>query len=303
MQKKYWTICVMALVCTVVVGGCNNMSVKQDPSTTFEQVRDKFDSQNSYAFYGQTKLLTANSSNANMVNFSGRKDGDAVYMNVKLSVPEENRVDDVSLLRQGEKLYTKDGQNEGWKNVAGDSPALQQEMNNWSPIASFQQIDTMKRTVRMLPDENPNDDFEALGVVLDSAKLKSWLVAQMQEQTKPGAKIQAIPGREKPYIPKLKIAMSLSEGNWRGVPARQSGSTIQSKKKVDINELVNQMEVEAEYTIHYNKKTKLPTNLTMSIRSSYDLNDQRVKEHSQVETYLQQYGQVTPIPAPTETRK
>ncbi|MED1781342.1 hypothetical protein P4V43_05830 [Brevibacillus fortis] len=302
-MQKYWTICVMALVCTVVVGGCNQMSVKQDANTTFEQVRDKFDGQKSYAFYGQTKLLTANSANANLVNFSGRKDGEAVYMNVKLSVPEENRVDNLSLLRQGDKLYTKHGQNESWKHVAGDSPALHQEMNNWNPIASFQQIDEMKRNVRMLPDENPKDDFEALGVVLDSAKLKSWLVAQMQEQTKSGARVQSIAGREKPYIPKLKIAMSLSEGNWRGTPAHRSGPTIQSKNKVDISELVNQMEVEAEYTIHYNKKTMLPTNMTMSIRSSYDLNDQRVKEHTQVETYLQQYGAVVPITAPTEKSK
>jgi hypothetical protein len=297
-MQKYWPICVMALVCTVVVGGCNQMSVKQDANTTFEQVRDKFDAQKSYAFYGQTKLLTANSANANMVNFSGRKDGEAVYMNVKLSVPEENRVDNLSLLSQGDKLYTKHGQNESWKHVAGDSPALHQEMNNWNPIASFQQIDNMKRNVRMLPDENPKDDFEAIGVVLDSAKLKSWLVSQMQEQTKSGAKVQSIAGREKPYIPKLKIAMSLSEGNWRGAPAHHSGPMIQSKKKVDVNELVNQMEVEAEYTIHYNKKTMLPTNMTMSIRSAYDLNDQRVKEHTQVETYLQQYGAVAPISAP-----
>ncbi|MBY0086712.1 hypothetical protein HP567_023320 [Brevibacillus sp. M2.1A] len=302
-MQKYWPICVMALACTVAVGGCNQMRVKQDANTTFEQVRDKFDAQKSYAFYGQTKLLTANSANANMVNFSGRKDGEAVYMNVKLSVPEENRVDNLSLLSQGDKLYTKDGQNEGWNHVAGDSPALHQEMNNWNPIASFQQIDDMKRNVRMLPDDNPKDDFEAIGVVLDSAKLKSWLVTQMQEQTKSGAKVQSIAGREKPYIPKLKIAMSLSEGNWRGTPAHHSGPTIQSKKKVDVNELVNQMEVEAEYTIHYNKKTMLPTNMTMSIRSSYDLNDQRVKEHTQVETYLQQYGTVAPIIAPTEKSK
>ncbi|MGF9906698.1 hypothetical protein [Brevibacillus porteri] len=297
-MQKYWPICVMAVLCTVVVGGCNQMSVKQDANTTFEQVRDKFDAQKSYAFYGQTKLLTANSANANMVNFSGRKDGEAVYMNVKLSVPEENRVDNLSLLSQGDKLYTKHGQNESWKHVAGDSPALHQEMNNWNPIASFQQIDNMKRNVRMLPDENPKDDFEAIGVVLDSAKLKSWLVSQMQEQTKSGAKVQSIAGREKPYIPKLKIAMSLSEGNWRGASTHHSGTTIQSKKKVDVNELVNQMEVEAEYTIHYNKKTMLPTNMTMSIRSAYDLNDQRVKEHTQVETYLQQYGAVAPITAP-----
>lgn len=302
-MQKYLPICAMALVCTVVVGGCNQMNVKQDANTTFEQVRDKFEAQKSYAFYGQTKLLTANSANANMVNFSGRKDGEAVYMNVKLSVPEENRVDNLSLLSHGNKLYTKHDQNESWKHVAGDSPALHQEMNNWNPIASFQQIDNMKRNVRMLPDENPKDDFEAFGVVLDSAKLKSWLVTQMQEQTKSGAKVQSIAGREKPYIPKLKLAMSLSEGNWRGTPAHHSGPTIQSKKKVDVNELVNQMEVEAEYTIHYNKKTMLPTNMTMSIRSAYDLNDQRVKEHTQVETYLQQYGTVAPITAPEEKSK
>lgn len=300
-MQKYWRICLLAFVCTVA-SSCGQMNVKQNAGTTFEQVRDKFAAQNSYAFYGQTKLLTANSSNANMVNFSGRKDGEAVYMNVKLSVPEENRADSLFLLRQGDKLYTKHGENEDWKKVASDTPALQQEMNNWSPVASFEQIDAMKRNVRLLPDENPKDDFEALGIVLDPTQLKSWLASQMQEQTKPGTKIQSMPGRDKPYIPKLKLAMSLSEGNWRA-QTRQSGAAIQSSKKVDIRELVNQMEVEAEYTITYNNKTMLPTNLTMSIRSSYDLNDQRVKEHSQVETYLQQYGQVKPIPAPAASNK
>ena len=297
-MRKRWTLCMMTLLCTALVG-CNQMGVKQNAGSAYDQIRDNFSQQQSYAFYGRTKLLTANRSNANMVNFSGRKDGDAVYMKVKLSVPDEKRIDTLSLLHQGDKLYAKEDDNQDWKNVAKKDVALQQEMNNWSPVFSFQQMDDMKRNVRTLPDENPKDDLEAIRVTLDSAKLKSWLATQMREQTASGASIQSTPDFK--HKPKLKLAMALSGGAWQRTHAKQAGPTIQSKVvNPDVNEIVDQMDLEAEYTIYYNKTSMLPTNLTMSIRSVYDLNNQRVHEHSQVETYLQNYGRVQPLPTPAE---
>lgn len=301
-MRKGWTFGIMTtMLCSALVG-CNQMGVKQDPSSAYDQVRDQFSSQPSYAFYGQTKLLTANSANANMVNFSGRKDGDAVYMKVKLSVPDEKRVDTLSLLNQGDRLYAKEGNEQDWRSVGTKDAALQQELNNWSPIFSFQQMDEMKKNVRTLPDENPDDDLEAIRVTLDSAKLKSWLATQMREQTGTGAGsgagIQSTSDFH--HKPKLKLAMALSDGKWKQSHAKQTGPSIQSKEKPDVENIVDQMDVEAEYTIYYNKKSMLPTNLTMSIRSAYDLNDQRVREHCQVETYLQNYGRVQPLPSPAE---
>ncbi|GED69043.1 hypothetical protein BRE01_27450 [Brevibacillus reuszeri] len=296
-MHKRWTLCMMTLLCTALVG-CTHMGVKQNAGSAYDQVRDQFSTQQSYAFYGRTKLLTENSANANMVNFSGRKDGDAVYMKVKLSVPDEKRVDTLSLLHQGDKLYAKEGNDHDWKSVAPKNVALQQELNNWSPIFSFQQMDEMKKNVRTLPDENPNDDVEAIRITLDSAKLKTWLATQMREQTASAASIQSTPDFK--HKPKLKLAMALSDGAWQKTHAKQAGPSIQSKAKPDVNEIVDQMNVEADYTIYYNKKSMLPTNLTMSIRSVYDLNNQRVHEHSQVETFLQNYGRVQPLPTPAE---
>lgn len=300
-MRKYWTICLLTVACTV--GGCTQMGVKQNPSSTFEEVRDQFAAQSSYAFYGRTKLLTANSANANMVSFSGRKDGEAEYMNVKISVPEEKRVQTLSLLREGSELYAKQEQGEKWKPVSGDGVALRQEMDNWSPSFCFQQMDEMKKDVRQLPDENPRDDLEAISVTLDSAKLKAWLAAQMQEQAAAGSRIQSAAGPFPGHKPKLKLAMQLSDGDWAGASVRQGGTSIQAKQSQDVKALVDQMDVEAECTIYYNKNTMLPTNMTMSIRSAYDLHDQRVKEHSQVETFLQNYGRAKPVPAPDEGAK
>ncbi|MGG1663447.1 hypothetical protein [Brevibacillus sp. NRS-1366] len=299
-MRKCWTLCMMMTVLCTALVGCNQMGVKQNPGSTYEQVRDHFSAQPSYAFYGRTKLLTANSSNANMVNFSGRKDGDAVYMKVKLSVPDEKRVDTLALLNQGDKLYAKEGNDQNWKNVASKDAALQQEMNNWSPIFSFQQMDEMKKNVRQLPDENPNDDLEAIRVTLDSAKLKTWLATQMREQTGTGSGTSIQSTSDFKHKPKLKLAMALSDGNWKKTHAKQAGPSIQSRMSPDVNDIVDQMDVEAEYTIYYNKTSMLPTSLSMSIRSVYDLNNQRVHEHSQVETYLQNYGRVQPLPSPAD---
>lgn len=288
-MRRGWTICLVTLLCTAM-GGCNQMGVKQNASSAYEKVRDQFSQQQAYAFYGRTKLLTANSSNANVVNFSGRKDGDALYMNVKLSAPEQNRVDTLSLLHQGNKLYAKTGSDKTWKSAAGQEAPLMQELNNWNPDFCFQQMDEMKTRVLPVVDENPGDDVEAVRVVLDSAKLKSWLASQLKEQT--ASRVQSISTHQ----PKVKLALSLSEGNWKQT---RTGASIQSKTSAtDVSQIVDGMDLEADYTVYYRKSSMLPISMVMSIDSHYDLNDQRVQEHSQVETFLQNYGQVKPLPKP-----
>ncbi|RNB80665.1 hypothetical protein EDM59_25450 [Brevibacillus nitrificans] len=302
-MRKGWTICLLTLLCTSMTG-CNQMGVKQNPSSAFDQVRDHFSAQDSYAFYGRTKLLTENSANANVVNFSGRKDKDAVYMNVKLSMPDEKRVDSLSLLHQGDKLYAKQGSDAAWKNVAHTQAAYQQEMDNWDPASCFSQMADMQKNIRQLPDEDPNDDVEAIRVTLDSAKLKNWLVTQMNEQTQgtetAGSHIQSAAAHK----PRLKLAMALSDGSWKKSATGQKGPRIQSESNPapNVREIVDQMDVNADYTVYYNRTSMLPTTITMSIRSQYDVNGQRVNEHSQVETYLQSYGRVKPLPTPTESQ-
>lgn len=294
-MRKGWTIGLVTLFCTAMAG-CNQMGVKQNAGSAFDQVHDQFSAQDSYAFYGSTKLLTENSANGNAVNFSGRKDRDAVYMNVKLSVPEENRVETLSLLHRGDKLYAKQGSDPEWKDVAHAQAAFRQELDNWSPDYSFQQMAEMKRNVRPVPDENPNDDIEAVQVTLDPAKLKNWLVTQMNEQT--GSHVQSTSAATSTHRPRVKLAMALSDGAWKKSATGQKGPRIQSANTPNLNEIVEQMDLNAEYTVHYNRKTMLPTTITMSIQSQYDLNGRRVREHSQVETYLQNYGQVKPVPDP-----
>lgn len=291
-MRKGWTICLLTILCASMAG-CNQMGAKQSASSAYEQVRNQFSTQQAYQFYGRTKLLTASSSNQNVVTFSGRKDGDAVYMNVKLSAPEQNRVDTLSLLHHGEKLYAKEGSMQKWEKVQGqDSVVLQQELNNWDPVFSFRQMDEMKKNVVQVADDNPKDDVESVRVVLDSAKLKSWLASQIKEQSE-GAHTQSLTRHQ----PKWKYAMTLSDDHRK---RQQDGASIQAAAP-NVAEIVDQMQLDADYTIYYRKSTKLPTSLVMSIRSKYNLNNQRVQEHSQVETFLQNYGQAKPMPRPHES--
>jgi len=295
-MRNGWTICLVTLMC-VAMSGCNQMGVKQNAGSAFDQVRDHFSAQESYAFYGNTRLLAENSANGNVVNFSGRKDKDAVFMNVKLSLPDEKRVDNLSLLQQGSRLYAKQGSDREWKSVAHTQSVYQQEMNNWDPAACFQQMADMQKNIRPLPDENPNDNVEAVSVTLDPAKLKNWLVTQMHEQSGgAGPRAQSTAGAA--YKPRLKLAMTLSDGSWKNSSTGRKGPRIQSAAAPNISEIVDQMDVNAAYTVYYNRTSMLPTSIIMSIQSQYDVNGQRVREHSQVETYLQNYGKVKPLPNP-----
>jgi hypothetical protein len=215
-------------------------------------------------------------------------------MNVRRSHPEQSRVQTLSLLdREGTKLYAKLENDQAWREAGVQEAVLRQEWNNWDPAYAFTQMDDMKR--RIIPVSNPNasKDVAAIQVVLDSAKLKNWLAAQLMEQE--GTRVQSA-STSLPYQPSVKLAWRLSRGS--GFAAEPTGAQVQSVSPVDLNEILNRMNVEAMYTIYYNKSSMLPTSITMSIRSAYNFRDQRVQEHSQVDTYLQNYGRAKSVPKP-----
>ncbi|MBR8660900.1 MULTISPECIES: hypothetical protein [Bacillales] len=279
----------LPLLCAVLAG-CNTMGDRPNAQAAYDQVRDRFAEQESFAFYGQTKLLTGDTANANVVSFSGRKHKEGILMNVKLSQPEQKRVQTLSLLSRQERLFVKQESDREWKS-AGLDGSFRQELNNWDPVFAFRQMDEMKKSVLPLTDRNTADDIEAVRVLLDSTKLKNWLAEQMKQQA--GLHVQSA------HQPRLKLAMTLSDGAWR---ALRQGVSIQAAE-TNVDEMIDQMELEAEYTVYYNKTTMLPTSLVMSIRSEYDANNQRVLEHTRVETFLQNYGQVQPLPNPTSAEK
>jgi hypothetical protein len=286
-MRKCWTA-FTTLLLAASLAGCNQTGVRQDAAATYAQIRESFQQQQAFSFYGQTKLLTGDTANGNVVNFSGRKQGNDLYMDVKLSFPEQKRVDTMSLLAKGEQLYAKAGGDRQWRSVNGQDGSLHQELNNWNPVFNFQQMDQMKASVLSLDDKNPEDNLGAVRVLLDSTKLKNWLAGQMKQRA--GAHTQGV------HVPRLKLAMTLSEALRR--PDRP-GAKAQSAQP-NVNEIIDQMELEAEYTVYYDQTTKLPTSMVMSIRSEYDLNDQRIQEHSQVETFIRDYGNHRELPDPAK---
>ncbi|MCK9906257.1 hypothetical protein MXD63_40490, partial [Frankia sp. Cpl3] len=119
--------------------------------------------------------------------------------------------------------------------------SLQDELDNWNPVFSFRQIDDTRKRVLPIPDRNPADDIEAVRVLLDSDKLKSWLAHQMKKQTAATAQVQS-----STYMPKLKLALKLSDRDWR---KHTSGAQIQAAPtRGDVDELIDLMQLEAEYT-------------------------------------------------------
>ncbi|MFY0544611.1 hypothetical protein [Brevibacillus sp. H7] len=289
-MRKLWTLFTGTLLIASLTG-CNQMGQNaQDADAAYAQIRDRFQEQQAFSFYGRTKLLTGDTANGNVVNFSGQKQGDDLLMNVKLSFPERKRVDSMSILAKGQKLYARSGDRQGWRIVDGRDGSLRQELNNWNPSFNFQQMNEMKASVVTEVDRNPEDNLQAVRVLFDSTKLKNWLSQQMKEQT--GTQIQTV------HSPRLKLAMTLSDGDWKN---RRPGMTVQATEP-NIDQIIDQMELEAECSIYYDQTTMLPTSTVMSIRSQYDLNNQRVQEHSQVETFLQDYGQVRPLPDPMSNR-
>lgn len=278
------------LLATLV--GCNPTGKMQNADGAYTAVRDSFLDQQAFTFYGRTKLLTGDTANGNVVNFSGQKQGEDLLLNVKLSDPDRKRAESMSLLTKGQELFAKTSDSEAWRNVGNRELSLQQELNNWNPVFSFQQIEEMRKSVLPLDDRNRQDNLEAVRVVLDSTKLKSWLAQQMKQQVNVGT--------QSTHSPRMKLAMRLSDEKRL---LSSPGPRVQAaEQKNNIDEIIDQMELEAEYTIYYDRASMLPTSLVMSIRSEYDIGDQRVVENSEVQTYLQDYGKVRALPDPTQSK-
>lgn len=290
-RKAIVRIAAFVMVMFAVLTGCNNQQPQesqQSAEAAYTEVRNRFLAQEGYAFHGRTKLLAGDTANGNLVNFSGQKQGKELFMNVKLSFPEQKRVDSMSLFAQGERLYAKFDDREPWQPVNSGTFSLQQELNNWSPEFNFEQMEEMRTRVVPLEDKVPNDQIAAFRVLLDSNKLKSWLAQQMKNQV--GGQIQTL------YNPKLKLAMKLSDEEMSEL---KQGARVQAAQTMrEIDEIIDHMELEAEYTVYYDTKQMLPTGMVMNIRSEYDLDDQRVFEHSQIETFLRNYGRQPSMPRP-----
>ncbi|NGQ97269.1 hypothetical protein G3578_19200 [Brevibacillus sp. SYP-B805] len=283
----------LAILCTAAVGCTRGQTAQttqtaQTAAAQYAKVRDNFLAQQSYAFYGSTKLLAGETANGNVVSFSGQKNGNDTFLNVKLSFPDQKRVDSMSLLSKSRQLYARFDDKEAWQPVDKRDRALEQELANWHPDISFQQMDEMKSRIIPLQDTNPSDNLEAFRVTLDSNKLKSWLARQMKSQV--GGQVQST------HAPRLKLAMQLSDGEWADMVRGARIQAAQTRKQID--EIIDHMEVDAEYTVYYDRHRMLPTSLVMNIRSEYDLDDQRVHEYSRVETFLQDYGREKPLPHP-----
>lgn len=278
--KRIWIGSIFLLAVSGMIG-CSPGQDNASGQASFEQVRDRFLTQQTYDYHGRTKLLVGNSANGNLVNFSGKKQGDQTYLKVTVSLPEEKRTSTMSLLSKNQTLYSKAHDAAEWQPVAANNQSLQQEFANWDPGFGFQQMDEMRAQVIALDDDEPKDGRRAFRVLLDSQKLKTWLTEQMKLQA--SSTVQAQP------VPRLKVAMTLSDSNWQrnGAGVRVLGTQVNSR----IQDIIDHMDVEAEYTVFYDEREMLPTNITMNIRSEYDLQDQRVQEHSEVETYLENYAQ------------
>ncbi len=286
-MKQIRRFCLLVLSFMAVVG-CQASETRQGAAAKYAAVRDRFFAQDSFSFHGRTKLLTASAANANAVHFSGQVQGKDVYLNVKLSFPDAKRVDTLSLLSKGPQLYAKLSGDTAWQPVHHQDVSLQQEFLNWNPLFGFRQMDEMKANVLPLRDAVTDDNLEAVRVVLDSNKLKAWLAQQMKEQV--GGRIQAA------RAPRLKAAMSLSDQGWREL---EQGARVQAARtREEIDEIIDHMELEAEYTLFYDRVSLLPTQTVMAIRSAYTLDGQRVHEHTEIETFLQNYGQRYQLPVP-----
>lgn len=278
------------LVFAGLLAGCGpQQQTRQTAENDFPLIRDRFLAQDGYSFYGRTKLLTNHETNGNYVNFSGQKQNRDMFMQVKLSNPERNRADTMSLLSKDDKMYAQMDGDQGWRQVGDGEEAIMQEFRNWNPEFSFSQMDQMRTRIVPGPDNNPNDSIKVMRVHLDPIKLKAWLGEQMKKQVN-GTNQTA-------RAPKLKVAMKLSDGEWNKMA---QGAHIQSDaSRRNIDEIIRTMEIDASYTINYDQRSLLPTYTMMSIRSAYNMNGSRIRENSQIETHIQSYGQSYEMPDPT----
>lgn len=281
---------ISVLLSLLLLAGCGmQQQTKRSAENDFPLLKDQLLAEDSYEFYGRTKLLSDQEVNSNLVNFSGQKQAKDMVMHVKLSFPEQNRAQNMALLSKDRTLYAKLDADHGWKPVSDHDAAFTQEFNNWNPEFSFRQMEQIRMRVVPGPDNNPNDNIKVMRVHLDPAKLKSWLATQMKEQV--GSQTRSV------HTPRLKIAMKLSDGNWNKLPKELRVQSAAAHRTID--EIVNNMNIDAVCTISYDYHKMLPVYMEMSIRSAYDKDGQRVRENSQVETFFRNYGQGYQLPQPT----
>ncbi len=270
----------------LLLTGCNARDNKADAEVKYATVRDHFLGQHGYSFYGQTKLVTGSTTNSNLVNYSGVVQGKDVYLDVRLSYPEGKRVTTMSILSRGPELFARVNNGKGWIPVHGQDFSIRQEFENWNPIQNVQQMDQMRAKVLPLRDRDTDDNLEGVRVLLDSGKLKSWLRDQIHRQQSMST--------ESVHMPKMKMALSLSEH-----PHRLGKAQIQSVQETNsLENMIDNMELEAEYTLFYDKVKMLPTKMTMAIRSQYVYGNQNVVEHSEIETFFRDYGRSARLPTP-----
>lgn len=270
----------------LLLTGCNARDDKTEAEVKYAQVRDHFLTQDAYSFYGRTKLVTGTTANSNLVNYSGVVQNKDVYLDVRLSYPDEKRVTTMSMVTRGPQLFARLNNGNGWSPVSGEDFSIRQEFENWNPILNVQQMDEMRSQVLPLRDRDTGDTLEAVRVLLDSDKMKKWLRSQIRHpQT---MSTQSV------HMPKLKAALSISDQ-----PKRLGTAQIQSNPGTDnLENMIDNMELEAEYTVYYDKKHMLPTKMTMAIRSQYVYQNQNIVEHSEIETFLRNYGKTTTLPTP-----
>ncbi len=278
-----------------LIVGCGPQTQEQrvqSAQSDYQKIREQFVSQEGYSFHGRTKLLTGTTANANLVNFSGRVQGKDTIMNVKLSMPEQKRAKTLSLMSKDNRLFAKMEGTANWQPVNQNNLSFQQEFNNWDPKFCFKQMEELGSKITPLNEDLGNDNIRALRVTLDSSKLKSWLTSQLKRQNT-SVQVQSV---QAPHVARLPFAFTLTDGQMQ---RRNAGFSIQ-QADANINDIVSGMDLEAEYTVYYEQSSMLPTKLVMDIRSEYVLNNQRVNEHSEVETYLLSYGQeYNNMPTPT----
>lgn len=290
---------VFALILSLLISmtGCNADDNKADASVKYSAIRDQFLAQNAYSFYGRTKLVTGSTANSNLVNYSGVVQGKDVYLDLRLSNPAQKSATTMSLLSRGSDLFMRSNGSNGWFPVAGQDFSIRQEFENWNPIMNVSQMDQMKAKVLPLRDRNGDDDKGAIRVLLDSNKLKAWLREQLRNQQSAQTHGMQSMGMQTQsmHTPKLKMLLSLTES-----PGRLGTATIQSANQPndELDNMIDNMELEAEYTIYYDQKNLLPTQLTMAIRSQYIYQNQNIVEHSEIETYIRDYGTKAQLPSP-----
>jgi len=284
---------IIGLLVWSLVSGCTQTEAQQSAEAEYLAVRDRFLSENSYAFWGETKMLTGNSASGSAVTFSGQVQDEDVFLNVRLPATEANRVNTLSLVTRDRRMYAKLGDDGTWQSVAdGDAP-FRRELDNWNPVAAFQQMEEMRTRVLPLRDQNQQDDLKAVRVLLDAHKLKQSLAKQLKQQLHRRS--------DGAYVPRLKVAMNLPGERWRGA---DKGARIQADQaRREIDNLIDNMELEAEYTLYYDALSYLPTRMVMKIRSEYDRAGQRVQEYTQVDTQIRNYGQRYQLPQPSEGAK